>query len=486
MKTSLKLACLSLLTGCSMNPKPDPRPNVLFIAVDDLRTQINAYGDSEMITPNLDALASNSMTFTRAYCNFPVCGPSRTSIMTGLRPDRTGVYDNDKHFRSTQPGVVTLSQAFKNQGYQTRALGKIYHHTRFMQDSASWTAPAQMYQLRIQDEYFGEEHQNAFREGLAQAAAEGLKGWNFHLKPLSFVPPYEMSDLPDTAYMDGKIAMEATRLLKKLADSDQPFFLGVGFHKPHLIYSCPKKYWDLYDEESIPEAPNKKIPENYPDYYYNSQYVRAFAEVPDTGVISDGLARKMRHGYYACVSFVDHQIGIVMQALEESGEADNTIVVLWGDHGYLLNDHGIFGKHNNFEEAVNAPLIIAAPGKARGERSNTIVEFIDIYPTLCELAGIAVPDHADGKSLVPVLSGKTLDREYPAYSQYPAKGAMGYSVRTDRYRYTEWRDPNTGKTAASAMFDYSKDPYEKVNIVSDPGVESEKNKLKSLLNPMIE
>jgi arylsulfatase A-like enzyme len=384
------------------------------------------------------------------------------------------------------PDVVTLPQYFKNHGYYTAGIGKLYHHTNEMQDDRSWSEnPVKFVEYAIKDEYRLKANIEGYKKTERKAEAAGLKGGALHNSSLGGAPPYEKANLPDEAYHDGKIAREAVLKLKRLAENSKPFFLGVGFHKPHLIYSCPEKYWDLYDPDRIPPAPNPFIPENYPEgYYYNSTYARRFKDMPKTGPFSEKTVRKMRHGYCACVSFVDAQIGKVLNELDRLKLRDNTIIILWGDHGYLQNDHGIFGKHNNFERAVRTPMIISAPGISGNKSTSALTEFVDIYPSLCELAAIPVPDRIEGRSLVPLLNDPARSWKEAAFSQYPAKWAMGYSIRTKRYRYTEWRRKKNKKVTARAFFDYEKDPHETKNLVDEPSYKKTIIKIKAMLDQM--
>ena len=479
------LGCL-IIIACSAGVLAGAeKPNVLFIAVDDLRPQLGCYGEDFMHTPNMAALAATGMRFDRAYCQYPLCGPSRTSVMTGLRPDSVGVTDNKTHFRDRIPGIVTLPQHFKNHGYHAVAVGKIYHHTSEMQDDPSWSeTPVKYWGYDVGDEYRLPENKKAYQKAAEEAIEMGLTGdWEYDIHCAASVPPYEKADLPDDAYHDGKIANEAIASLRRISGESQPFFLGVGFHKPHLVYSCPAEYWDLYDTDSLPPPPTSEIPEDYPDgYFYDSIYARVFKGLPESGAFPEDEIRNMRHGYFACVSYVDAQIGKVLAELDRLKLRNHTIVILWGDHGYLCYDHGIWGKHNTSERAVRSPLIISVPGNKGGMSTPSLTEFVDIYPTLCELAGLPIPGHVDGVSLRPVLNDPEASVKDAAFSQYPANGTMGYSVRNQNYRYTEWKNRRSGAIEARALFDYTKDKKETRNRVHDQTYKEIVHRMKKMLH----
>ena len=448
-----------------------PRPNVLFIAVDDLRPDLGCYGRDYIKSPNIDALAKNGTVFQRAYCQQSVCSPSRTSVMTGMRPDTTKVWDLRTHFRDAQPDAVTLGQAFKNSGYLVQGMGKIYHGK--LDDEPSWSVP---WQTPKAPKYVLPE--SLEMEKAAEAATGGKvpEGQGKPSKANSRGPAYECADVPDDTYQDGKVADLAVETLKELAKKDQPFFLAVGFVKPHLPFASPKKYWDMYDPAEIKLATNRFVAKDSPKYAVNVNdgEIRAYSGIPPTGDMPDDLARKLRHGYYAAISYTDAQIGRVMAELKTLGLDKNTIVVLWGDHGWNLGEHSLWGKHTNVENDVNSPLIISAPGqKAAGKTSAALTEFVDIYPTLCDLAGVPFPDGLEGVSLKPLMDNPELPWKTAAFSQYPRKSdgqaLMGYSMRTDRYRFTVWvdRDDHT-KVDAVELYDHQTDPEENTNVAKDP------------------
>jgi iduronate 2-sulfatase len=450
--------------GTVANAAEKPR-NVLFIAVDDLRTELGCYGNTRVESPHIDALAKRGVVFHRAYCQQAVCSPSRTSLMTGLRPDSTKVYDLVQHFRNTVPDVVTVAQHFKNHGYHSVGMGKIYHGG--LDDEASWSEPwrrpnANGYQLQ--------ENQELVARKRAAARARGLTG-----KPLSRAargPAVESADVPDNAYPDGTCADMAIETLQRV--KDKPFFLAVGFLKPHLPFNAPKKYWDLYDRSKIKLADNPFPPKNAPAFAMsNWGEIRVYEGIPRSGPINDEQARELIHGYLACVSCTDAQIGRIVAELDRLGLADNTSIVLWGDHGWKLGEHGGWCKHTNFENDAHAPLIFAGAGVTdKGKKTDSLAEFVDIYPTLCDLAGLPLPKHLEGVSLKPVLDDATTSVRSAAFSQYPrshnGRKMMGYSMRTDRYRYTEWIDRHNGEVVARELYDHELDPAENVSIAGKP------------------
>ena len=445
-----------------------PPPNVLFIAVDDLRPALGCYGDAAAISPRIDSLAARGTLFARAYCQQAVCSPSRNTVLTGRRPDTARIYDLPTNFRTTLPHVVTLPQHFRQAGYHAEAMGKIYHvgHGNH-DDPASWSVPSWNPRGRAD----GDPPPARPKAGAAakkpadRAAAKKARG-----------RPFAARDVADGDLPDGKIAGHAVERLGALKAAGKPFFLAVGFHKPHLPFVAPKKYWDLHDPAKLPAGAPAGLPDGAPAYVGNgSGELRRYAGVPDKGPVPADLARTLVQGYYACVSYTDAQVGRVLDALDPLGLRDNTIVVLWGDHGFQLNDHGLFAKHTNFEQAVRVPLIVAAPGRgAGGARSDALVELADLYPTLAELAGLKAPAGVEGTSFVPLLDDPRRPWKTAAFSQWPKAipgvggDGMGYSVRTARYRLTEWTVPDTTYRALE-LYDYETDPHESRNVAKDPG-----------------
>jgi arylsulfatase A-like enzyme len=456
---------LTLLFGISLTAAAQPHAgkyNVLFIPVDDLKPLLGCYGAAQVKTPNIDALARRGMIFTRAYCQQAVCGPSRASLMTGRRPDSTGVYDLVTDFRKALPNAVTLSQRFKDAGYFAASVGKIYHPG--LDDAASWSAP-NTYKLggRFFDPNLLEETKAARKDSSSKDGASD-NGEATLVRGKSF----EIADCADDELPDGKIANHAMELLR--ANKGRRFFIAAGFMRPHLPFVAPRRYYDMYPPGSIKLADNPNPPKDVPrPALHNSGELRSYSDVPKKGPIEDAKARELIRGYYASTTFVDAQVGKVLAELDRLGLTESTIVVLWGDHGYHLGDHGLWNKHSNFEEAARAPLIVSMPGmKHPGGSSKSLVEFVDVYPTLCELAGISAPSDLEGQSFAPLLDDPTRPFKPAAFSQYPrGKNIMGRSMRTDRYRYTEWQD-KTGKATARELYDHNTDPEENSNIAGRP------------------
>ncbi len=429
------------------------RPNVLLICIDDLKPTLGCYGDTTAITPNIDRLASNGVLFSAAYCNQAVCSPSRNSLMTGIRPQTLGIYDLPTHFRLAAPNAVTLSQHFLNQGYEAQGLGKILHvgHGN-IDDAASWSLPSW--------------RPKAPSYVLPESTAALTKDKSGKVRG----PATESAEVSDETYSDGQIAREAvTRLGSASQTPNQPFFLAVGFLKPHLPFVAPKKYWDLYDPSSLPMPTVHQAPEGAPSYAPTSYGdLRNYSDMSDVDVNSDATTRHLIHGYYAATSYTDAQIGTVLDALDTLGLAGNTIVVLWGDHGWHLGDHGMWCKHTNYEQAARIPMIVSAPGKARGETTVSMVETVDLYPTLSELAGLEMPAGLDGKSFANVLkSPSTPAREFVTHV-YPRNSKLGRAIRDNRYRFVEWKSPGTSSDDADIeLYDYELDPLETKNISAE-------------------
>ncbi len=430
------------------------KPNVLFVAVDDLRPELGCYGHKTILTPHIDRIAKEGMVFLRAYCQQAVCSPSRSSLMKGARPDTTKVWDLVTHFRDAMPTQPTVAEHFKNNGYFVQGMGKIFHGG--YDDPRSWSVPWQTPQAVTYASAASE------RRNLAAAGAKkkmGARG-----------PAYESAEVPDNTYRDGKTAELAVATLRELSKKSQPFFLAVGFSKPHLPFIAPKKYWDMYDPREIKLASNPYHPKGAPSYALtNSGELRNYVGIPAEGPMPDDLARKLKHGYYAAASYMDAQLGKVLDELERLGLRKNTIVVLWGDHGWKLGEHGEWCKHSNVENDANAPLVLSAPGmKEAGKRTRALVEFVDIYPTLAELAGLGLPGHLEGRSFKPVLENAERKWKSAAFSQYPRGKVMGYSMRTDRYRFTVWVDRGDhSKVEAVELYDHQVDPQENVNVAGE-------------------
>jgi len=446
--------------------------NVLFIAVDDLRPELGCYGNTQIKSPNIDRLARRGMVFERAYCHEAHCFPTRTSLLTGRRPDWIRSHGGRARFQQELAKIVSLPKQFKNHGYHTQAFGKIYHScfaTAYvgdrLNDPTSWSVPAWYPGPRY---YYTPEGVTAARQVFQQMTGktgEALDDWEKH-----FVlgPPTETPEVAEDVLYDGQVAARAVEALR--GAGERPFFLAVGFLKPHLPFVAPKKYWDLYEPGAITVADNPLPPKNAPPCaFQDSLHLRRYHGVPDKGPISEERRRRLIHGYYACVSFVDAQIGRVLDELDRLRLDEHTIVILWGDHGWHLGEHGMWGKATNFERSVRAPLILSVPGmETAGEKTDALVEFVDIYPTLCELAGLPVPEGLEGTSFTPLLQDPDRRWKSATFSQYRRRGVVGRSMRTDRYRLTCWFPLNKSEKVAIELYDYKTDPAETENLANRP------------------
>lgn len=440
------------------------RLNVLFIAVDDLRPELGAYG-SRAITPNIDRLAASGLRFDRAYCTQAVCGASRLSLMTSLYPEYTKERSHHvRNWRNRHPEWVTLNQLFNENGYTTAGVGKIYH---------AWDGPDTDYEnWGNWSGTQGFRYLNSETMEKAKLQAESL-GKEFTRGPTTEIGTLEHAE---ELYFDGWRAREGARQLERVAAYDKPFFLAVGFSLPHLPFAAPKKYWDLYERDSFSMPDNLGIPPGYPIYAANQTpgEMRRYSDVPvgyNPKEFSDEMNKRLIHGYHASVSYTDRNVGLLLEALEASGKADNTIIVLWSDHGWKLGDHFSWCKHTNFEVDTRVPLIVYHPKMevARGS-TDAIVELIDLYPTLAELCGLEAPDYIQGKSFKSLLEDPATSHRKFAYSSYPRRpkdDIIGHSIRNERYRYTEWWDAETDEVLARVATDLSKDPGEQTNALLD-------------------
>ena len=461
MRTLLLLSSLAILNS-SFAAKP---PNVLFIVVDDLRPEVGCYGATHMKTPNLDKLAAGGVLFERAYCQVAVCNASRSSVLSGTRPDTTRVLDNQHFMRPNMPDVLTLPQHFKNHGYTSLSLGKVFHHSEKEpgDDPQSWSEPAW---------YHGEPYRHWFTKESLDYVKQ-LKALPKDQQPKQLrAAPFEAADEPDDSYPDGQTAVKAIETLRRLKSHGKPFFLGVGFVKPHLPFTCPQKYWDQYPADTIQLASNPQRPKDAPEPAFHNNYeLRSYGTVPENGKVSKPLALNLIRGYRACVSFMDAQLGRVLAELDQLGLRDDTIIVLWGDHGYHLGENGMWTKMTNFEFGTRVPLIVSQPGmKSAGQRSKAFVELVDLYPTLAEMCALPLPAHLEGRSFVPLLEKPDQPFKKAVFSQYLRAGKppyMGRSIRTDRWRYTEWHDLKN-QPAGTELYDEVNDPQENVNLANEP------------------
>lgn len=453
--------------------RPD-KPNVLFIAVDDLRPELGCYGEAQIKSPNIDRLANSGILFANAYCNYPVCGPSRASLLSGIYPGQDRFLKWNTSQDNEIPGIVSLPMHFRNNGYKTVSLGKVYNN--FEDGMGSWdrnwrppmTTTAWDYQSKEGIRIFEERNRDRYKDSRTR------NNNNLPQRGLA----YERPDVPDITYEDGRIANRAIEELQNFQNSSEPFFLAVGFHKPHLPFNAPAKYWDLYNTKDIKLPANYFFPKDAPDAArFNWSELRAYYGIPKEGAVDDTTALNLIHGYYACVSYVDAQIGLVLNALEELGMVNNTVVVLWGDHGWFLGEHGFWSKHSNFRRGPHAPLVLRVPWKDSGLKTEALVEFVDIYPTLCELAGLSLPIHLQGKSFVPLLEAP----DQPWKNAIFYRNANGETILTKTHSYTEWINYKNDESYARMLYDHRVDPEENTNISELPENKNLINKLQEKL-----
>jgi iduronate 2-sulfatase len=453
----------------------EKKMNVLFIAVDDLKPWVSAYGDKHAKTPGMDRLAREGVVFRNAYCQQAISGATRASLLTGMYPDKSRVTDLITDFRQVNPNAVSLPQYFKMNGYETSGMGKIFHMGSAGpgHDAPSWSIP--------------------------YTDAKTVKyALPFTPKANGRGKAVECADVPDNTYHDGRLTEMAIDQLGKLSKGNKPFFMAVGFLKPHLPFVAPKRYWDLYDRNEFEIAPFQKKASNSPDLaYHRSGELKNYSDIPEFDSYSekelDHLSvdkqKELIHGYYAAMSYTDAQIMMLLNELDKLGIRENTIIVLWGDHGWHLGDHGLWNKHTNFEEATHALMMMSIPGQKKGIQPVATSEFVDIFPTLCDLVSIPKPKYLDGISLVPAIKNPAAEvREY-ALSQYPrSTDKMGYSIRTKRFRYTVWFGkgfrtwmPYDEKAViARELYDYEKDPLETANMLDKPEYKKDREMMDKL------
>lgn len=452
-----------VIIGAFEGNAASPKYNVLFIAVDDLRPELGCYGHPLVKSPNIDRFAASGLQFNRAYCQFALCNPSRSSLLSGRRPETLKVFDLATFLRKNNPDLITLPQLFKQNGYESRSYGKVFHITNGNhEDDESWSVPA-WHSLR-DDVKKSSATKPAAKPKKIEIDPDGAD----HKDEL----PYESPDVADDKMVDGQIANAAIRALREL--KDKPFFLGVGFHRPHLPFIVPKKYWDLYDPKTIRLAPNPFLPKDAPAFASNDAgELRRYKGVPAEGPISEAEALKLVQGYYASVSFTDAQFGKLLNELENLGLREKTIVILWGDHGYQLGEHATWTKRTNWEIATRVPLLFSAPNqKATNRRTDALIEFVDIFPTLSELCRLPIPAGLEGTSFVPLLNNPQRTWKSAAFSIYakpiPELGkGFGRAMRTERYRFIEWSAPGNEKRVYE-LYDHQSDPQENVNIANLP------------------
>ena len=397
------------------------KQNILFISIDDFRPKISSYGETKMITPNIDKLASEGLQFNNAYTNIAVCGASRASIMTGIRPSEKRFNDFSTRASVDTPDAIPLNQIFKENGYETISYGKIYHHKDDFQEY--WT------------EKDGGQIQSDFQDPISIARIENAERGEYGKKQ----PTFEYPDVDDYAYNDGKITKRAINKLKALKSENKPFFMAIGYVSPHLPFIQPKKYWDMYDHDAIKLADNSFQPKNSPDIAIEAQHNSAemrknYLDIPENGQLDDSLARNLIHGYYASVTYMDALIGELIKELDDLGLRENTTIVFWSDHGYFLGEHGFWCKHSTFEEAVKIPFIISSPNHIKNKTTTSFTELVDVYPTLCDIANIKAPSYLQGESLIPVLENPSTILKTEVYTRYK----QGEAVIDKDFSYTEF------------------------------------------------
>jgi iduronate 2-sulfatase len=440
------MAAPAIITGAQ-------RPNILFIGTDDLRCELNCYGREHIHSPNIDGLAESGMLFRSAYVQQAVCAASRASLLSGCRPDTTGVnYPYSvwyvQEFLQQYPSI---SRFFYEHGWYTRTIGKVHHGHA---------------------EHFSEKHDSGSRPNYYALEENIRKGGQRGRS--NETPPFEAADVPDNGYKDGRNTDEAIATLRRAAKHDQPFCLTVGYFKPHLPFCAPKKYWDLYRREDIPLSPNPLRNTDVPDYSVKPHELASYSgpHDKDGAILPNDRARTLRHAYFACVSYIDAQIGRLLTELDRLGQRDNTIIMFWSDHGWHLGDHGIWGKETTYERATHAPLIVSAPGMTNaGQDCSALVEYVDMFPTLAELAGEVPPDHLEGTSMTPLLENPARAWKKAAFSQFPRGDKEGYAMRTPRYRYVEWRETERnipGKLLDRELYDHQTNPEESRNLAHMP------------------
>ncbi len=465
MLIGLATACLCLSLGfgpAAVDRTTGKTGNVLFIMADDLSTTLGCYGAAGVVTPHLDRLAARGLKFERAYCQASLCNPSRTSILTGRRPSSLRIWDNDPHFRGIYPRIVTLPQYFRANGYHTAAIGKLFHNwgQAITGDPQSWSEPETYHwAAHFQDWYLPDRP--------FQIHSDIPKG-----------PAVQRAEVPDEAYLDGRIAAAAVNKLRELRET--PFFLAVGFWKPHLPYNAPKAYWDLYTRDNLPPVIYPEPVEGLPEFsYVNSNEARSYTDVPKEGPIPAEKQRELRHGYLAAISYLDAQVGKILDELDRLDLTSRTTIVFMSDHGYHAGEHGQFGKWTNFELGTRVPLIISSPGNTQPNTvSNSLVELVDLYPTLVAVAGFPAPREAeklDGVSMLPVLKDPRETTKSYAISQIsrplgagPDFDVLGSTIRDERFRYTVWADRKTDSILAEEFYDLTGEIHRVENQRMDP------------------
>lgn len=461
-----------IITSCKNEESQKSTPNtllkkqnILFISIDDFRPKVSSYGETKMITPNIDKLASEGLQFNNAYTNIAVCGASRASIMTGIRPSEKRFNDFSTRASVDTPDAIPLNQIFKENGYETISYGKIYHHKDDFQEF--WS------------EKDGGQIQSDFQDPKSIARVENAGTGEYGKKQ----PTFEYPDVDDYAYNDGKITKRAINKLKTLKRENKPFFMAIGYVSPHLPFIQPKKYWDMYDHNAIKLADNSFQPKNSPDIAIEAQHNSAemrknYLDIPSEGKLDDSLARNLIHGYYASVTYMDVLIGELIKGLDDLGLRENTTIVFWSDHGYFLGEHGFWCKHSTFEEAVKIPFIISSPKHVKNKMTASFTELVDVYPTLCDIANIEAPNYLQGKSLMPVLEDPSKILKTEVYTRYK----QGEAVIDKDFSYTEFHDGE--KYLGNMLYDNHKDHGQNTDISKLPTNELLVKKYKEKLKLM--
>jgi arylsulfatase A-like enzyme len=499
------LSCQNTFAQIVKEPK---KPNVLFIIVDDLKPILGCYGDPFVKTPNIDRFAKEGVVFTNAYCQQAVCGPSRASFLTGMRPDYTGVWDLETEMRNINPEILSMPQFFKQNGYITAGIGKVFDSRSVDEniDKPSWSIPF----YKKSNDYYPKEMGKA--KGRYRGVkvleeieiyekiggAKGLTGKELsNFIKINAKPSVESLDIPDNAYIDGATVLHSKDILKVLKENAKPFFFAVGITKPHLPFAVPKKYWDLYNRDEIQLAEFRENANNSPLVaYHRAGELYKYTDIPPIASFSDvngGMElpfdkqKELIHGYYASVSYADALIGKLISTLESLDLKDNTIVTIIGDHGWHLGDHNLWCKHSNFEQATRIPMIFKIPG-IKASKKSVLAEAVDIFPTLCDATGIKIPEQLQGASLMPILmetKNKVKDYAVSQYRRGKNMRTFGYSIRTERYRLTLWMKDfyrlykpfDEGYIVSGELYDYDNDLLETENYYNSKEYVSVKKEL---------
>ena len=456
---SLVLVFLSFKTTKENEEKytASKKKNILFIMVDDLRPELNIYGENKISSPHIDALAKSGVVFNRAYSNVPVCGASRASLLTGIRPTSKRFLRYNASIKKEAPNALNLVKHLKNEGYTTISNNKITH---LKYDIEEWD-----------EEWYpsSKKWRNYITEENILLESNGKHGY-----------AYESPDVDDDAYNDGETANKSIQDLKNLKATGKPFFLAVGFVKPHLPFNAPKKYWDLYDFNKIELPKNNQFQANVPSRARHLWgELRYYKDIPKKGQVSNELAKKLIHGYYASVSYVDAQVGKLIKGLDDLGMRENTTIILVGDHGWSLMEHGLWVKHSNFEVALQVPLIISDSDIQKNKKTNSIAELVDLYPSICDLANISKPAHLEGNSLTNALQNPSKVFKNKAYARYQ----KGETLIADNFFYTEWKIKD--KTIAKMLYDHNTDPDENRNLAVEDQYKIVVDSLSNILNKKI-